>query len=110
MGIKLIGVKKLQVKLEKNMDLDKVRHVVQMNGSEMQRKAQRKSPVDTGTLKRGIGLEISDGGMTATVESTTEYAPYQEYGTRFMEAQPFMKPAFNEQKEKFKRDLKKLVK
>ena len=70
----------------------------------------RKAPVDTGTLKRSIGLTIDDGGMAAQVEPTVEYAPYQEYGTRFMEAQPFVGPAFREQKEIFKRDLDRLVK
>ena len=47
--------------------------------------------------------------MTAEVEPTADYAPYVEYGTRFMEAQPYLKPAFDDQKEKFKRDMKKLV-
>ena len=35
--------------------------------------------------------------------------PYLEYGTRFMDAQPFVRPAFDEQKEKFKDDMQKLV-
>ena len=47
--------------------------------------------------------------MSAEVEPTAEYAPYVELGTRFMEAQPYLGPAFNEQKEKFKKDMKKLV-
>ena len=47
--------------------------------------------------------------MTATVEPTAEYAPYVELGTRFMEAQPFLKPAFEEQKKQFEKDLKELV-
>ena len=75
----------------------------------MQAKAQQKAPVDTGYLKRSIGLEFTDGGMSAEVEPTADYAPYVELGTRFMEAQPYLGPAFNEQKEKFKKDMKKLV-
>ncbi|MDT2640464.1 hypothetical protein P7D31_10090 [Enterococcus dongliensis] len=35
---------------------------------------------------------------------------YLEYGTRFMEAQPFMGPAYRAQKEIFKRDMDRLVK
>lgn len=62
-----------------------------------------------GTLKRSIGIEITDGGMSAEVEPTAEYAPYVELGTRFMDAQPYLAPAFNDQKEKFKKDMKKLV-
>lgn len=109
MGVKMIGIEKLQAKLKKNVTLNDVKRVVRYNGTQLQQKAQRNAPVDTGTLKRGIGLEISDGGMTATSEPTAEYAPYPEFGTRFQEAQPYMKPAFNEQKEKFKSDMKKLT-
>ncbi len=108
--IKVVGIEKLQAKLKKNVQLKDVKRVVRHNGKEMQVKAQRNAPVDTGTLKRSIGLEITDAGMSAEVEPTAEYAPYVELGTRFMEAQPYLKPAFNEQKEKFKADMKKLVK
>ena len=120
MGVQVIGFDKLEAKLTKNMDLSAVRTVVRKNGSEMQKKAQKNAPVGTpqstgipgyvgGTLKRSIGLDITDGGMTAEVEPLAEYAAYVEYGTRYMNAQPYLKPAFNEQKEKFKQDMRKLV-
>ena len=107
--IKIVGMEKLQRKLKKNVRMDDVKRVVRHNGAEMQAKAQQNAPVDTGMLKRSIGLGITDGGMSAEVEPTAEYAPYVELGTRFMDPQPYLKPAFNEQKEKFKKDLKKLV-
>ncbi|MCM1893938.1 HK97 gp10 family phage protein [Dorea sp. MB18-49] len=120
MGVKLIGFEKLEAKLTKNMDLSKVKATVKKNGAQLQKKAQKNAPVGTpqstgipgyvgGTLKRSIGLEITDGGMTAEVESTAEYAGYQEYGTRFMKGKPHIRPAFEEQKEKFKADMKELV-
>lgn len=34
---------------------------------------------------------------------------YLEYGTRFMDAQPFVQPALEEQSAKFKSDMQKLV-
>ena len=108
-GIKVVGIEKLQKKLKKNVQMEDVKRVVRPNGAEMQEKAQRNAPVDTGTLKRSIGLEITDSGMAAEVEPTAEYAPYVELGTRFMEAQPYLKPAFDDQKEKFRKDMKKLV-
>ena len=108
--IKIVGMEKLQRKLKQNVRMDDVKRVVRHNGAEMQAKAQRNAPVDTGYLKRSIGLEITAGGMTAEVEPAAEYAPYVELGTRFMEAQPYLGPAFNEQKEKFEKDMKKLVK
>lgn len=107
--IKLEGMEKLQVKLKKNVQMSKVKQIVKDNGAALQEAAQRKAPVDTGNLKQNIGLEIRDGGMTAEVEPTAEYAAYVEYGTRFMNAQPYMRPSYNQQKEKFKSDMKKLV-
>lgn len=108
-GVKIIGIEKIQKKLRQNGQMADVKKVVRHNGAEMQAKSQQNAPVDTGTLKRSIGIEITDGGMTAEVEPTADYAPYVELGTRFMEAQPYLGPAFNEQKEKFKKDMKKLV-
>lgn len=109
MGVKLIGFEKLEAKLTKNMDLSKVKATVKKNGAEMQKKAQKEAPIDSGHLHDVIFLEITDGGMTAEVESTAEYAGYQEYGTRFMKGKPHIRPAFDEQKGKFKSDLGKLV-
>lgn len=108
-GIKFKGIAKLDKGLKKRMDLNAVKTVVRKNGADMQAKSQRNAPVDTGTLKRSIGLDLSDNGMTATVEPTAEYAPYVELGTRFMEAQPYLKPALEEQKKQFEKDLQKLV-
>ncbi len=107
MGTKIVGMEKLQAKLKKGVSMDAVKRVVRKNGSELQKKAMRNARVDTGTLKRSIGLGITD--TTAVVEATAEYAPYVEFGTRRMEAQPYLGPAFNEQKEKFKSDMSKLV-
>jgi HK97 gp10 family phage protein len=75
----------------------------------MQQKADFKKGYQTGTTKRSIALEIKDSGMTAEVEPGTEYSPYLEYGTRFMDAQSFVRPAYNEQKAIFKADMQKLV-
>ena len=109
MGVKLIGFEKLETKLTKNMDLSKVKATVKKNGAQLQKKAQKEAPIDSGRLHDVIFLEITDGGMTAEVESTAEYAAYQEYGTRFMKGKPHIRPAFDEQKGKFKSDLGKLV-
>lgn len=109
MGVKLIGFEKLEDKLTKNMDLSKVKATVKKNGAQLQKTAQKNAPIDTGNLRQKIALEITDGGKTAEVESTAEYGAYVELGTRFMKAQPYLKPAFEEQKEKFKADMKELV-
>lgn len=112
--ITITGLDSLQKALKEKIKMQDVQRVVRHNGSQLQRKMQRKADFTkgyaTGTTKRSITLLLSDGNFTATVEPTTEYSPYLEYGTRFMEAQPFVRPAFEEQKEKFKEDMKKLVK
>lgn len=108
--IKFEGLAELDKALTKRLNMDAVKRVVKQNGAELQEKSQQKAPVDTGHLKDSIGIELEDGGMTAVVEPTAEYAAYVELGTRKMEAQPYLKPAWEEQKEQFKKDLDKLVK
>jgi HK97 gp10 family phage protein len=109
-SIKIEGLDKLQAALKKNITLNDVKKIVKQNGAELQTKAQREVPVDTGTLKRSIGLELPNGGMTAEIEPTAEYAAYVEYGTRFQRAQPYLKPSLREQQRQFKSDMQKLVK
>lgn len=112
-AIKIEGLNVLQKKLRKNKTLADVKRVIRTNGAELQNKMQRnadfKRGYQTGTTKRSVVLTMEDDGLTARVGPETEYSPYLEYGTRFMMAQPFVNPTFNEQKEKFKKDIQKLV-
>lgn len=64
----------------------------------------------TGATRRSINLSISDAGMRGEVGMGTKYAPYLELGTRYMEAQPALKPAFNVQKALFIKDLMRMMK
>lgn len=88
----------------------KVKQTVVKNASEMQKNAMRGAAVDTGFMKRSIGLTQGAGGLNIKVAPTAEYAPYVEYGTRYQTAQPFIRPAFQQQEKKFKGDLDKLLK
>ena len=111
--IKIIGIDELERKLRDNCRLDDVKTVVRQNGAELQSKMQREAVFtkgySVGDTKRSISLEFRDSGFAAAVAPGTEYSPYLEYGTRFMAAQPFVRPAFNAQKEIFKKDLGKLM-
>lgn len=113
MGVKIQGLEKLEKKLKLNCTMDDVKKVVRKNGADLQQAIQENADFtqgyQTGETKRSVDLKIEDGGMTASSGPTTEYAPYLEYGTRFMGAQPFIKPGYNEQKAKFKSDMNKLV-
>lgn len=108
--MKINGTDALIGALKKSANLDDVKNVIKVNGSEMQKNAQRKAAVDTGFMKRSIALSIEDGGMTARVASMAEYSGYVNYGTRFQNAQPFMTSAFYEQRVKFLSDMKRLMK
>lgn len=111
--IKWEGLEELQKKLKENVTMNDVKRVVRHNGAQLQEKIQAKAEFtqgyQTGQTKRSVNLEIKDGGFTADAGPTTSYAPYVEYGTRFMAAQPFVRPALEEQASKFKRDMQKLV-
>lgn len=111
MAYKIIcnGLDELQGALLEKSKLEVAKTVVAKNGSRLQQDAMYHAPIDTGFLRRSIGLEIEDDGLTADVKATAHYAGYVELGTRFMAAQPYMKPAFNVVKPKFVADLKKLV-
>lgn len=49
--------------------------------------------VETGHLEHSIGVTFEDNGLTAVVGPTVDYARYVEFGTRDMDAEPFMRPA-----------------
>ena len=95
-----------------------VRNVVMKNGANLQEDAQKRMTktvayvkgYSKGTTRRSTTLSISDDGMTATVAPHTEYFPYVEYGTRFMEAEPTLNPAFQKIKQQFYKDVMDLVK
>lgn len=112
--IKIEGLEELQKALKKNATLNDLKKVVKQNGVELQqrmvRKASFKKGYQTGTTKRSIHLEIKDGGMTAEVGPETEYSEYLEWGTRFMQKQPFVRPSLEEQEGQFKSGLQKYVK
>jgi Bacteriophage protein of unknown function (DUF646). len=56
--------------------------------------AKSHAPVDTGNLRRSITHEVFPGrNPSARVGTNVRYGIFQELGTRFHAAQPFMRPA-----------------
>lgn len=120
-GIYVTGVNALSEKLKKNATMDDVKRVVRNSTidleKEMKRKAQFKGHFQgdvwmspTGFTRRSISSTIARGGMQGGVAPASEYAAYLEYGTRFMSAQSFVRPSFNQQKKIFLSDMKLLIK
>lgn len=118
----LKGLDKLQAKLQRVAKMEEVERIVEKNGEAMQKKAVnnaqfkghyrgKKLIKPTGTTRKSISLNSSKiGRFKYRVAPGTDYAAYVELGTRKMDAQPFIKPAFDDQKKLFKRDLERLVK
>ena len=53
-----------------------------------------KDIIDTGNLLNSVAHEVE--GETAHVGTNVEYGVYQEFGTRFMAARPWLRPAVDE--------------
>lgn len=123
----LKGLEKLQKKLQKVAKMEEMERIIEKHGTEMQRKAiinaskfrghyegrgkNKHFVKPTGATKRSISVNSSKvGRFKYRVAPGTDYAAYVELGTRKMSAQPFIKPAFDNQKEEFKKDLERLVK
>ena len=123
----LKGLEKLQTKLQRVAKMEEVERIVEKHGAEMQKKAVNNASKfrghyegrgknkhfvkPTGATKRSISVNSSKiDRFRYRVAPGTEYAIYVELGTRKMSAQPFIKPAFDEQKKLFKNDLERLVK
>ena len=123
----LKGLEKLQTKLQRVAKMEEVERIIEKHGTEMQRKAiinaskfrghyegrgkNKHFVKPTGATKRSISVNSSKiDRFKYRVAPGTAYAAYVELGTRKMSAQPFIKPAFDEQKKLFKNDLERLVK
>lgn len=114
------GLDKLEKKLIENAKMEDVKKVVRDNGLALQGNAVKNAGETTfnkgyftGNLKQdvaGNGFKLSNGGLTAKVGTSTEYGAHLEYGTRYMEAEPFLKDPFEQTKKEFKADIDKLTK
>lgn len=129
MAVKVEGIEELLVELEGMADEGTMKQALGKAGAVVERAAKQKAPKDSGALKRSITSEVD--GLTCTVYTPLEYAPYVEYGTglyaegggrkdvpwRYQDdegnwhttsgqhPQPFMRPALDENREKVTRIL-----
>lgn len=71
-----------------------------LGGMLVAQRATQKSPIDTGRLKRSIthSMPKQEGKLAFRMDIGTnvEYAPYQEFGTRFMVPNSYLRPALKE--------------
>lgn len=111
----LDGLDALLAKLDR-MDReieDDVGKIVKNNTIEMTEKVVKNAEFtqgyQTGYTKRNIETKMVRKLVGKTI-SKSEHSGYLEFGTRFMDAQPFIFPGFYKQKKQFLDDLDRLVK
>jgi HK97 gp10 family phage protein len=116
MGVKIEGLDKLEAAINsKKGDVRLVRSAVRKHGAQLQSGTQSRMAAaythgySTGATSRSTTVEISNGGLTATVAPHTKYFPYLEYGTRFMSAMPTLGPAFRVEGPLFIDEVKKII-
>lgn len=91
--------------------------------------AKRRAPVDTGALRASIytvmkegkrlpevpgeprrtRIPTPDGELVAHVGPSVDYGVYQEFGTRYMTAQPYLLPALEEAAETVPDEFRRVV-
>lgn len=116
MKVDLKGDDELIRKLSGIKNLDFARKTVRKHGGILQNKMKENATPGliftkgyaTGETKRSISLEVFDSGLSVRVFPNTNYAAYVEYGTRKMEAEPFVKPSLDNVKDGFLKDLEKM--
>lgn len=132
--IKLEGLEDVIDRLEKTLSVEQVIAAMGKACALVERSAKEKAPKDTGALRRSISSRVKNigGEIVGEVFTPLEYAPYVEYGTGLFaekggrkdvpwayqddegnwystsgqKPQPFMRPAFNENREQVKRILR----
>lgn len=102
----ITGIPQLKAKLAKLDDAvagDKLGKATLAGALVIEGSAKEKVHVITGNLKRNIttGLESSSATeATVRIGTNVEYAPYEEFGTRYRGPHPYLRPALDENKGK----------
>ena len=76
---------------------------------------KKRTPVDTGQLRRSWQLKYKKGDLYIRLYNNTEYGIYVEYGHRTRGGEPYegaymLKTSFEKTEKKFTNDLEKLLK
>lgn len=72
---------------------EKIQRALNKKAIKAVREAKKNAPVDTGRLRSSITFTELDNFIGVKVGSNVNYAPFQEFGTENLPAQPFLRPA-----------------
>ena len=109
MKLEIEGADELVRSIRNRLGADIVVPVIRRNTSQAQAKAMRLAAVDTGFMKRSIAMRIDITGLAGYIVAGASYSSYVEFGTRYMDSQPFMRPAAREQAPILMNDLRNLI-
>lgn len=92
MRVTVVGASRVQAGLAKSAaDLSMPTPALREAADAVSRTAARLAAKRTGRMSRSNRARVV--GSVARLTNRVKYAPYQEYGTRYMNAHPFMRPA-----------------
>lgn len=72
--------------------------------------AKKLCPVDTGNLRNSISYQVNASGNYVDIGTDVFYGKFVELSTRYMKAQPFLKPAATEHTSEYKAIVEKHLK
>lgn len=111
--MKFSGFGDLRNKLPGGEELEKKLEQALLKGAiKVERDAVLKAPVDTGELRNSIGYkkgEFTDEQKEYIVYARSKHAKFIEYGTRKSKAQPFLRPAFQKNKQSIIDEINKAM-
>ena len=115
-NFKIKGLDKFIISLndmDDNFNRD-LQALVEKHGGKLLRNTKKKTPVDTGQLRRS--WELEKGDLYVKLMNRTEYAQFIEWGHRtrggksYVEGVYMLKTSFEKTEKKFINDLEKLFK
>jgi HK97 gp10 family phage protein len=97
--------------ISKNVETE-VEQALVISALIVERDAKLNCPVDSGRLRQSITHRLVDenGNSVAEVGTNVEYAKMVEFGTSKAPSQPFLFPAYNNNKQRILRELAKAFK
>lgn len=111
MKAKITGLDQLHQKfaaLQKATQAQVLKNAVFSGSLIFQNSAVQKVPVVTHNLQRSIHVEVAVSKATyaeAQTGTDVEYAAYVEFGTSKQSAKPYLRPAFDENKDRAKNEV-----
>lgn len=87
-----------------------VPRALEIIGQVAERYAKGYAPVDTGRLRNSISHEVAPDENAVYVGTNVEYAPYQEFGTRYQGGTPFLRPAIENHLDEYKQIVEEELK